>query len=607
MAVLIDAREISKTFGSQPLFEGLSMTANDGERIAVIGPNGSGKSTLIKMLAGVEAVDGGTLSVRTGTRRAYVPQIDAFESRHTVRESLIDVLKHAGMDDYEFDASVAGILTEAGFEDFEQKTAELSGGWRKRLAIIRGLCINPEVLFLDEPTNHLDFDGIVWLENLLKKSRITTIFISHDRYFLDNVATRIIEINKVFRDGLFAVNGGYADFLEKKSLYLASAAKEQQTLANKLRREEEWLRRGPKARTTKSQSRIDEAYRLRAELAESLSRSRIGSSAGIEFASSQRKTKKLVEFKSISKTLGGKQLFKDLSFMISPGTRLGVLGANGTGKSSFLKMITGEFKPDSGAVDLAENLKVTYFDQHRAELPNNITVKAALAPHGDSVIFQGRSLHVASWANRFLFRSDQLHTLVSKLSGGERARLQIAQYILQPADVLLLDEPTNDLDIPTLEVLEEALSEFQGAVVLVTHDRYMLDRISTVLLGLNGHGDFGFFADISQWQSWADKPPEPKSNRSVVDDSQSDAARANRSNTSSRKLSYKEQREWDGMEAAIAQAEAQLAQASEQLENPKNSSNSAKLSELTKAAAAAQTQVEQLYARWAELEAKQKG
>ncbi len=605
MAVLIDAREISKTFGSQPLFEGLSMTANDGERIAVIGPNGSGKSTLIRMLAGVESVDGGTLSVRTGIRRAYVPQIDSFDASHTVRDCLVHAMTQAGIDEYEFDASVAGILTEAGFEDYDQKTAELSGGWRKRLAIIRGLCLNPEVLFLDEPTNHLDFDGIVWLENLLKKSRLTTIFISHDRYFLDNLATRIIEINRVFRDGLFAVNGGYADFLEKKSLYLAGAAKEQQTLANKLRREEEWLRRGPKARTTKSQSRIDEAYRLRAELAESLSRSRIGSSAGIEFASSQRKTKKLVEFKSISKALGGKQLFKDLSFMISPGTRLGVLGANGTGKSSFMKMITGEFKPDSGAVDLAENLKVTYFDQHRAALPNNITVKAALAPHGDSVIFQGRSLHVASWANRFLFRSDQLHTLVSKLSGGERARLQIAQYILQPADVLLLDEPTNDLDIPTLEVLEEALSEFQGAVVLVTHDRYMLDRISTVLLGLNGHGDFGFFADISQWQTWTDKPPETRSARPVAEETPSPSA--NRPNSSSRKLSYKEQREWDGMEAAIAAAEAQLAQATAQLEDPKNASNSAKLSELTKAAGAAQTQVEVLYARWAELEGKQKG
>jgi ATP-binding cassette subfamily F protein uup len=334
---------------------------------------------------------------------------------------------------------------------------------------------------------------------------IRRVVVSHDRYFLENAATEVAEINRAYPDGMFRAEGAYADFLEKREAFLEAQSEQQAALANRVRREVEWLRRGPKARTGKSKARIDAAHELMGELAEVSARN-AKATTRIDFTASGRKTRKLIRAEAISKQLGGRQLFRDLSFSLSPGMRLGLAGPNGSGKTTLLRVLKGEMTPTR---------------EHRARRraargvlrPGPRTARSrraaagGLGAHGDSVIYRDRAMHIAGWAKRFLFQPDQLDTPVGRFSGGERARIVIARLMLQPADVLLLDEPTNDLDIPTLEVLEESLTDFPGALVLVTHDRYMLDRVSTVVLGLDGEGGAEVFADYSQWeQARAVKP-----------------------------------------------------------------------------------------------------
>ncbi len=371
------------------------------------------------------------------------------------------------------------------------------------------------LLLLDEPTNHLDLAGIEWLEKLLMNAPFASITISHDRYFLENVATQMMELNRIYADGLFRVEGNYSAFLEKKDEYLEAQTKHQEALANRVRTEIEWLRRGPKARATKAKARIDKAHAMIGELNDLNARTRTGS-ADIDFSATDRKTKRLIDLRQVSYGFDGQTLFKDVDFTITSGMRLGLVGPNGSGKTTLLRLLRGDLLPQAGEVRRADFLRIVYFDQLR-QLDPTLTLRQALAPDGDSVMYQERTIHVASWAARFLFANEQLNQPVGRLSGGERARVLIAKLMLEPADVLLLDEPTNDLDIPTLEILEESLLAFQGALVLVTHDRYMLDRVSNVVLGLDGEGTAERFADYGQWENWLEeRRKERKSNKSVA-------------------------------------------------------------------------------------------
>jgi ATP-binding cassette subfamily F protein uup len=421
--------------------------------------------------------------------------------------------------------------------------------------------------------------------------------VSHDRYFLENAATEVAEINRAYPDGMFRAEGAYADFLEKREAFLEAQSEQQAALANRVRREVEWLRRGPKARTGKSRARTDAAHALMGELAEVSARN-AKATTRIDFTASGRKTRKLIRAEAIAKRLGGRQLFRDLSFSLAPGMRLGLAGPNGSGKTTLLRVLKGEIDADTGMLERADGLRVVYFDQGREQLDPLARLREGLGAHGDSVIYRDRAIHIAGWAKRFLFRPEQLDTPVGRFSGGERARIVIARLMLQPADVLLLDEPTNDLDIPTLEVLEESLTDFPGALVLVTHDRYMLDRVSTVVLGLDGEGGAEVFADYSQWeQARAAKPGR------VQPETQTDRPEAYPA-APRKKLAYLEAREWERMEQRILEAEQSLEAARAAMQAPEVVSDGLALQQRYAEMQAAEAEVEKLYARWAELEGK---
>ena len=495
------------------------------------------------------------------------------------------------------DLEVSKIISRTGFENAAAKAGTLSGGWRKRLAIAAALAGQPDVLLLDEPTNHLDVEGILWLEKLVQSAAFASIFVTHDRYFLENCATRVAEINRAYPLGLFSAPGNYSKFLEKRSEFLRSQAKEQQALENLVQREIEWLRRGAKARTSKSKARIDAAFDLQDQLADVSARNRKGTST-IDFTATGRMTKRLLACEGIAKSMGGRLLFAGLTFALGPGVKLGVLGSNGSGKSTLLRILAGEIEQDAGEVRRAEGVRIAWFDQNRDKLDLDQPLRRALAPEGgDTVMFRDRPQHVAGWAARFLFRQDQLDLPLNRLSGGERARVHIARLMLQPADVLLLDEPTNDLDIPTLEVLESNLLDFPGAIVLVTHDRFLLDRLSKAILAMDGEGGVEFFAELAQWEQ-----ANQAKNRKEQKTSPKSAVPATQPNR--KKLTYLETREWEQIEDLVTRAEDALEEKRRQLEQPDVVSDPKKLTAAVAELDAAQETVDKLYARWAELETK---
>jgi ATP-binding cassette subfamily F protein uup len=620
MPPILNAQSVTKQFGAKPLFKNISLTVEDGDRIGLIGPNGAGKSTLLALLAGQVEPDSGELAVRKRARAAYVPQDSRFAEGLTIRQVLETALAAAHVNESEREGRLRELTGRAGFADLNAEACRLSGGWRKRLAITEALVIEPEVMLLDEPTNHLDLAGIEWLEELLRAASFAVVTVSHDRYFLESTSSQIVELNRVFADGLFRVKGTFSRFLEEKQAYLESQSRQQESLRNVVKTEIEWLRRGPKARTTKSKARIDSANEMIGQLAEMNSRTTV-TTAGIDFEASQRKTKRLVEFTDVAcdvpagespdepgKMVPARRLFTGLNFILTAGMKVGLVGPNGSGKTTFLRLLRGEIETAEGSIRRAEALKLVYFSQMR-ELDENLTLRRALAPEGDGLNYQGRIVHVASWAARFLFTSEQLNQPVKNLSGGERARVLIAKLMLEPADVLLLDEPTNDLDIPTLEILEENLLEFPGALVLVTHDRYLLNRVASTVLGLDGKGHTGRFADYAQWEDWLQEQSDAEQDKGArrADGSstgQQTGSAAAQSASGKKKLSYLEAREFAAIEQKVEVSDERLAKARDHVEHPDVAINATLLQEALAELDAAQHENDALYARWAELTEK---
>ena len=599
MALLLNVQGLEKSFGSTRLFEGISLTISDGDRIGLIGPNGSGKSTLLKILAGMQSADKGEVALKKLVRIAYVAQESDFPEGSTVQSVVDGALHRAGIAEADGLAIREETIGRAGIPDRAAETGSLSGGWRKRLAIVEALVTAPDILLLDEPTNHLDLSGIAWLEGLLANARFASLVISHDRYFLENVASAMIELHRAYPSGLFRAPGNYSAFLEKKAEFLHAQAKRQESLENRVRTEMEWLRRGPKARTTKSKARINNANELIDELADLSARSRT-SSAGIDFQASDRATKRLIELEGVAVDMGGRNLFRRLDLVLSPRSRIGLAGPNGSGKTTLLRLLRNEIQPTAGGVRRADPVRVVYFDQTR-EIDPSLTLRQALAPDGDSFVYRDRAIHVASWAARFLFTNDQLPQPVGKLSGGERARVLIARLMLEPADVLLLDEPTNDLDIPTLEILEDNLLDFPGAMVLVTHDRYMLDRVSTSIVGLDGTGEAGAFADFSQWEDWLRERQTVQARGATGGSPEPVVVPPPRVQ---KKLSYLDQRDYETIEHRIVEAESLVAETRSRLDLPEVYTDPAALQTVVAEVETLQENLDSLYARWSELEAK---
>jgi ATP-binding cassette subfamily F protein uup len=521
--------------------------------------------------------------LETALKRASVP---ANEREQRLRETL----GRAGFADDGADTSIR----------MDADASSLSGGWRKRLAIAEAMVTQPDVLLLDEPTNHLDLEGIEWLEGILRTARFACVVVSHDRYFLENVASEVVELSRVYAEGVLRVRGTYSKFLEGRELYLEAQTKMQEGLRNRVKTEIEWLRRGPKARATKAKARIDNAHGLIGKLAEVDARTRTAS-AGIEFAATDRQTKRLIEFEDVSISLGGREIVGGVSFGLTNGMKLGLVGPNGSGKTTILRAMSGDLAVTSGVVKRANGLRIVYFSQLR-EIDPSLTLRRALAPDSDSVVYQDRVVHVASYAAKFLFTSEQLNQPVERLSGGERGRVLIARLMLQPADVLMLDEPTNDLDIPTLEILEESLLEFSGALVLVTHDRYMLDRVSNIVLGLDGHGHARIFADYSQWEDWKGSEQNYATNQQAAANSVQKTSAT--STTGKKKLSYLEQREFDSIEERVDKADARMAAAHDRLADHSVVTDAAALTAALAEMEAAQAEHDAIYARWAELTEK---
>jgi ABC transport system ATP-binding/permease protein len=612
VSILLSTRDLSHAFGARPLFHGVSFTLADGDRVGLIGPNGAGKSTLLKILVGELAPDGGDIARRNGLRVALLPQVPQFAAGATVREAVNTGLRGADRASWEDEAKVDEWLSKMNL-DPEAAVDRLSGGWRKRVALARTLVADPELLLLDEPTNHLDVDSILWLEKLLAGARFATVTITHDRLFLQRIANRILELDRRNTGGLLDVAGDYATYVERKAEAMAAQERLEGTLRNTLRRETEWLRRGPQARATKQQARIQRAEALGDEVAGLAARNRTRA-VDIDFQSgdeaSGTRARRLIEARGIGKRYGDQVIFAKIDLIIGPKTRLGLLGPNGCGKSTLLRALTGEEAPTSGEVVRAEHLRIAYFDQNRESLDPTRSVVDTVCPGGDYVEFRGARVHRHGYLERFLFRSEQMSQPVGRLSGGEQSRLVLARLMLQPANVLVLDEPTNDLDLPTLTVLEEALASFDGAVLLVTHDRYFLDQVATQILAFHTRpgeeGQVTTLAGLDQWEVWhttQGSPPRAAPKHLAPRANVAAARAADVSPPKRKKLSFKDQQDWRTIETRILEAEAKVAALESEAAQPDVVAQAARLVTLHVEIAAARATIDVLYARWAELEA----
>ncbi|WP_300668073.1 ABC-F family ATP-binding cassette domain-containing protein [Desulfoluna sp.] len=594
MSLIAQYRGLGKSYGARSLFTDISMNIHEGDRIGLIGINGAGKSTLLKVFAELINPDAGAVSIKKGFRAVYLAQENHFDGEKTVSGLIDETLDTFCADDTEAFGKAWQLIGQVDFPDLSARVETLSGGWKKRLAVVLSLIKMPDLLFLDEPTNHLDLSGILWLESILKRAEFAYVMITHDRALLSNVTAITVELGNQYPGGYLKIDGNYAEFLRRRDELLAGQAKQETALASVMRREKEWLARSPKARTTKAQFRIDNARRMEEDLTDVRNRNRNNREMSLDFTSTQRKTKKLVEAKRLVRRLEDRALFEELSFVLSPGTCLGLAGNNGTGKSTLMRLLCGEESPDGGFVRQADGLRVVHFEQERDSLDLEMPLRKALSPDSDSVIYQGRPLHVVTWARKFLFTPDQLDLPLGRLSGGEKARVLLADLMRQPADVLLLDEPTNDLDIPSLEMLEESLQEFQGAVVLASHDRYLMEKITTSMLGFLDTGGVFSCSSIEQWGR--ENRPEPVIKKAAPE------KRSKQDSRAKKKFTYKHKYELEQIEAKIADREEEAACQESRLNDPAIAANPVALQEACAALGEAQKEVETLYSRWEVLE-----
>ncbi|GAB4245343.1 MAG: ABC-F family ATP-binding cassette domain-containing protein [Stanieria sp.] len=634
---IVTLQKIKKDFGIKEILREASFTIEEQDKVGLIGVNGGGKSTLLKMIAGIESIDSGDRIVKSGARIVYLPQqpevnedntvldqvfADSSKEMKLVREyeDLTHKIAHASGDQqnqlteklikvtekiaaanaWELETKAKIILSKLGIEDFEARVGDLSGGYRKRIALATALMNEPDLLLMDEPTNHLDAESVEWLQDYLNGFRGAILLITHDRYFLDKVTNRILEID---RGDLYTYAGNYSYYLEKKALQEESAASTQQKYKGILRRELEWLKRGPKARSTKQKARID----------------RIGEMQDREFKEVQGKVeidtpgrrigKKVIELTNISKAYKGRTLIKDFTYEFTPRDRIGIIGGNGAGKSTLMNIITGRVAPDSGTVEIGSTIHIGYFDQHSEDLLDAINQNQRVIDYiKDIAAFvttsDGTQISVSQMLERFLFPGNQQYTPIHKLSGGEKRRLFLLQVLMGAPNVLILDEPTNDLDVQTLSILEDYLENFNGCVITVSHDRYFLDRTVEFIFAIEPGGNIrqypGNYSIYLDYKQAEEKEVKEQEKETKQKETIKKTEKPTSTNNKSRRLSNYERREFESLEGKIAEMEEQK----EELENTlyhNPPSSFSKVQELSGQLAALNEEIDQATERWMEL------
>ena len=616
--VILTAMELSVSFGQQIILDNASLSIHLGDRIGLVGRNGSGKSTFLKIISGLSESDSGKVAKQKDLIVGFLPQEFTLNEKQTVYENILSGADRINqiVDEYEklpFDSikreelekkinlldgwninnRIDYLIKSLHVPASNSTVANLSGGEKRRVALARALIAQPELLILDEPTNHLDTDSIEWIENFLKSYKGTCIFVTHDRYFLDRISNRIVELSN---GKFYSHNGNYTDYLINKAERQSILANEEKKRQNFLRRELSWVVRGPKARGTKSKSRLDKYYEV-------LNKKNTEKEINVELVipESEKLGNKILNLKNVEVKLGSKTLIKDLSFMFNKGRKIGIVGKNGIGKTTLLKTILGELKPTKGIIEIGEKTRFNYIDQNRILLNDNNTVLEAIGEGSEVIRFGNREMTVWTYLRRFLFTDDRIKTKVGRLSGGEKSRLTLAAILKNGGNFLILDEPTNDLDLPTLRILEEALIEFDGCLIIVSHDRYFLNRVCNGIFAFEGDGKV-YFSE-GNYDYYLGKKKGRVESKAV------DNKKINyKPKPKVKKLSWKEAKELETIEEEIIIAEEEVTK----LENIFSSVDfhikySNKITELTQQFEATKLKVKNLYDRWEELEKLKNG
>ncbi len=642
---------LRKSYGTRVVFDGVSFSIEEGEKVGFIGVNGSGKSTLFRIVADMEGSEDGSLAFRRGLTVGYLPQEPEFEAGETIlkavaggRPELLDAIgvyhevtlaldaggataselerlvarqasameRIEALGGWDYEHRLEAVLTRLDVDGWERVVDDLSGGERKRVALARVLVQQPDLLLLDEPTNHLDADTTEWLEDMLLDYPGAVMLITHDRYFLDHVVTRMIEVS---RAELVPFPGGFTEYLEAKAEREERLAVAEEKRSKLIAQELAWVKRAPKARTGKQKARIQRLQKTREK--QEAERTPDRDTVELKFGQPPRLGRTVLDLEHLAKSYGDRTLIHDFSTRLRGGERIGIVGPNGAGKTTLLRMILGEESPDAGAVKPGVNTVMAYYDQARADLDPDADLLETVAGHQDWVDVAGRQVHVRSYLNSYLFPNEIHEQKVRSLSGGERNRLLLARLFLEDANLLILDEPTNDLDLFTLQVLEAALVDFPGCVLVVTHDRYFLDKVATALFVFEGDGRVhrheGGYASYRRRKEAAAREAEARKAEEAARAAAARAAAAEQGRAKKpaagpdrrRRLTYREQQELAGMEAAITVAEAERERLEAALADPQLYGGSAEeVAEVNAAFEVAGERVEQLYARWADLEAR---
>ncbi|MGK7935594.1 MAG: ABC-F family ATP-binding cassette domain-containing protein [Xenococcaceae cyanobacterium] len=632
---ILTLQKIQKDFGIKEILREASFSIEENDKVGLIGVNGSGKSTLLKMIAGIESVDSGDRIVKSGAKIIYLPQQPEVNEENTVLdqvfadsskqmklvqeyEDLSHKIAYASEEQqnqlttrlikvtekieaanaWELETKAKIILSKLGIEDFEAKVGGLSGGYRKRIALATALLNEPDLLLMDEPTNHLDAESVEWLQDYLNNFRGAILLVTHDRYFLDRVTNRILEID---RSDLYTYTGNYSYYLEKKAEQEASAAKSEHKYQGILRKELEWLKRGPKARSTKQKARID---RIQAMQEQTFKQAQ----GKVEIDTPGRRIgKKVIELTNVAKAYNERVLIKDFTYKFSPRDHIGIIGGNGAGKSTLMNIITGRVEPDTGTVDIGTTIHIGYFDQHSEDLLKALNENQRVIDYIKDIAAyvttaDGSQISASQMLERFLFTPNQQYSPIHKLSGGEKRRLFLLQVLMSAPNVLILDEPTNDLDVQTLSVLEDYLENFNGCVIAVSHDRYFLDRTVDFILAIESGGEIrqypGNYSVYLDYKKTEEK--ELKQKETVTKNKTPSTPKSSNTNNKSRRLSNYERREYEQLESKIAEMEL----AKEELEktlyhNPP--SDFSKVQELSEELTALNDKIEQSTERWMEL------